>query len=206
MLVELPPVGTLVRLELANGLVLPSRVEDASDALLALARPTYIGDVEPPRPGDELGVHWTGRRGVCSLPAMFRSVEQGRVPQWHLEVAGSVEVVQRRRYVRAATAAPVSLQADDFVEGVRVGSLLDISEGGIRLRVTRSAGRTAEEVVVRLAIEGQVVDVPGTILRTEPHGSFEEVVVEFAEDHRAAATIRRFVYAEQARQRRAGAV
>ncbi len=203
---DLPEVNDLVRVQLDDELVLPSRVEDVRDGELVLAAPRYVGNVTPPSPGDALAVLWTVRRGVSGLPAEFVTGERAPVPVWRVRVVGTIEVVQRRRYVRAAVDQPVTLSQAKF-ESIRIGHMLDLSEGGIRLRLTRSREDSHEQVVVRLALEDDVIDVPGTILRVDEIGrGFEEMVVQFEDDHRQATAIRRFVFREQARMRRSGLV
>ncbi len=205
-MIELPEVNTLVQVEVAEGLILPSRVESVDGLDLVLAAPRYVGNVEPPKTGDFLAVRWTGRRGLSALPARFATTRRTNVAAWVVQVVGDIEVVQRRRYVRAPVGAPVTLTHPEY-DSIRIGHMLDLSEGGLRVRLTRNPADLDEEVVVRLAVEDQVIDVPGTILRAESiGGGFEEVVVRFEDDHRQANAIRRFVFREQARMRRAGLV
>ncbi len=204
MSIELPRVNDLVRVQLGDDVVLPSRVEDVSGMELVLAAPRYVGNVTPPSPGDPLAVHWTGRRGLSGLPAQFVAIERHAIAVWRVRVMGDLEVVQRRRYVRAPVGAPVTLAQPEY-DSIRIGHMLDLSEGGIRIRLTRNGNNINEQVVVRLALDDDVVDVEGTILRVDSlGGGFEEVVVQFDDEHRLATAIRRFVFREQARMRRTG--
>ncbi len=208
MELALPDVNTLVRIEVRDGLVLPSRVEEVDGRDLLLSAPRFIGNVVPPEPGDEFGIHWTGQRGLCAVPGEFVTALREPRPLWVVRVGGGVEVVQRRRYVREAVDGPVSFVAPEAeYDSVRVGSMLDLSEGGVRVRLTRNGGSSDDTVVVRMAIEGEVLSVAGTVLRVEPRsGGFEEVVVQFDEDHPHARATRRFVLDQQARRRRTGTV
>ncbi len=202
MSIQLPEVNTLVRVQISDDLILPSRVESVEGRELVLAGPRYVGNVQPPELGDDMAVLWTGERGICGLPAKFVAVERRHMTMWRVLVVGTVEIVQRRRYVRAPVEAPVTLSAPE-VQSVRIGHMLDLGEGGLRVRMTRNGARPSEDVIVRLALDDTVVDVPGTILRVDPlGGGFEEAVVQFEEDHRQANAIRRFVFHEQARMRR----
>lgn len=206
MKVELPGVNTLVRIEVEDGLVLPSRVETVEGPDLVLAAPTYVGNVVPPELGDVFAVGWTGPRGVCGVPADFVEMTRAPMALWRVRVAGGIEVVQRRRFVRAPVNGPVSFATGESeYDSVRVGSMLDLSEGGVRVRLTRTAAQADDTVLVRMSLDGDVVSVTGTILRAEnPERGFEEVIVTFDDDHPQASVIRRFVFAEQARQRRSG--
>lgn len=206
----LPEVNTLVRIALGEDLpVLPSRVEDVveagSGAELVVAAPSYVGDVQGPQLDGLVSVHWTGARGVCSAPARFLGVgrqEGCAVKVWRLRVVDEVTLVQRRRYARVETGAAVSVSAAD-VDTVRVGWVLDLSEGGVRCRIAPGAFTVDEPVEVRINLDGEVVTAVGSVLRAERReGAFDEIIVTFPEDHPAARLVRRHVLAEQARQRR----
>jgi hypothetical protein len=208
---ELPlAVNTLVRLDLGGEMpLLASRVEDVDDRDLLLAAAPHIGVSASPTPGSTLTVLWTGPRGVCSLPVEFRGVEMSTVRLWRVRVAGSVGVLQRRQFARVATGGAVSVEAvDSEVDGpldAALGWMLNLSEGGVALRVTAGTLTVGTRVHVRLSLDRELTEVDGEILRVAPSKEgFEEVAVAFTADHRAADRIRRFVMEEQLRQRRAG--
>lgn len=205
-MVALPEVRTLLRIALgANSPVLPSRVESADGADLLLAAASYLGDLTGPVVGSIVSLHWTSARGVCSLPAEFVGVERRGSKLWRVRPVGSVQLSQRRRFARVTTGGPLSLVGRDM-ETVRVGWLLDLSEGGLRCRIAPGAFAPSEPVEVRVSVDGDIVSLVGHIVRNQPpQGGFEEVIVTFPEDHPAAASMRRFVLQEQARLRRVAA-
>ncbi len=206
MSMELPKVNDLVRVELDDKLALPSRVENVDGLELVLAAPRYVGNVTPPSPGDPVTVHWTARGGLSGLPAQFVAANRTPMPVWRVRVRGEAEVVQRRRYVRMPVGAPVTLTHLGH-SSIRVGHILDLSEGGVRVRVSSDGSAVRDQVVVRLALDDEVVDIEGTILRAVAiGGGMDEVVITFEDDHRFATSIRRFVFRQQARLRRAGKV
>ncbi|RKS75603.1 PilZ domain-containing protein [Motilibacter peucedani] len=202
----LPELNTLVRVALGEGApVLPSRVEGVEGDDLLLAAPSYVGDVVGPRVGSTVSVHWTSARGVCSVPVEFVAAERSGIKLWRVRLNGGVEFSQRRRYARVTTGGPLSLAADDL-ETVRVGWMLDLSEGGVRARIAPGAFSSDEPVEVRLTVEGELVTLVGSVVRTAPPvGGFEEVTVSFPDDHHAADLVRRFVLQEQVRLRRLAA-
>lgn len=131
----LPPVNTLVRLTIGRGADVeddpvaanvPSRIEDVVEAEpvgkgfgrgggkgsathVFVALPHYRGDVDVPRPGTACIVTWVTSDGLYDLPAGFvERVSVGPVVYaWRLEVTGTAQRAQRRRYVRVAWTRPV---------------------------------------------------------------------------------------------------
>lgn len=204
-MVPMPEVNALVRIALGpDAPVLPSRVESIEGADLLLAAPSLLGDIDGPRPQAEVSLHWTAARGVCSLPVEFVGAERSRIKLWRVRLAGSVQLIQRRRFARVTTGGALSLVGG--MDTVRVGALLDLSEGGVRCRIAPGAFAAHEPVEVRISVDGQTMNLVGTVERTAPPvGGYEEVIVTFPEDHPAAATMRRFVLQEQARLRRLAA-
>lgn len=199
----LPDVNTLVRVVIDDdGLVLPSRVESVEGPELLVAAPSYVGDLSGPREGTELSVHWTSVRGVCSIPVQFVGAERAGIKLWRLRSAGSLEMIQRRRFARVETGGALSVVGPDL-QTVRVGWMLDLSEGGVRARMAPGNFGADDPVEVRINMDGEVVSVVGQVVRTlPPREGFEEVIVCFPEDHPAANAMRRYVFAEQARLRR----
>lgn len=199
----LPDINTLVRVALGDDApVLPSRVESIEGPDLLIAAPSYVGDLSGPREGAELSVHWTSVRGVCSVPVSFVGAERSGIKVWRVRLTGSLEMVQRRRFARVETGGALSLVGSDM-ETVRVGWMLDMSEGGVRARMAPGNFEADDPVEVRINMDGEVVSVVGLVVRTlPPVEGFEEVIVSFPEDHPAAGAMRRYVFAEQARLRR----
>src|SRR4051794_30843428 len=97
----MPTVNDLVRMELRDGIHMPSRVENVDGDRYAVATPSYVGDLERPEAGTEVMMLWTSPRGLYGVRAVFEHVERDRVSVWWLRVVGEIEVQQRRRFVRA---------------------------------------------------------------------------------------------------------
>nr|WP_231134892.1 PilZ domain-containing protein [Motilibacter deserti] len=125
---------------------------------------------------------------------------------WRVRPAGSIELVQRRRYARVEFNGALSV-VNSEVDTVRVGWMLDLGEGGVRCRVAPGAFKPDEPVECRLSVDGDVVVVMGSVLRAEkPVNGYEELVITFPDDHPAADLVRKHVFAEQLRARRAASV
>lgn len=206
MTTTMPTINTLIRVAVGEeGLLLPSRVEDVDGDDLLISAPSYVGDVNEPKLGEIIAIYWTHTRGVCSLPARFVAVERAPIKLWRLQAAGTMELVQRRRYTRVQAAGAVSL-VDNDVDVVRVGWMVDLGEGGVRCRLAPGSFSSDRPVECRLSLDGQVVVVPGAVLRSEPGpDGVEEVIVTFDEDNKACETVRKFVFAQQIIARRMAA-
>ncbi|RZS91581.1 PilZ domain-containing protein [Motilibacter rhizosphaerae] len=203
-MISYPAVNTLVRVGLGDDIpVLPSRIEDVDGSDVLLAAASYVGDLHGPQVGDTVSLHWTSARGVCSVPAQFLGTERRGMKLWRVRLEGTVELVQRRRYARVHTSGALSLVGGGDMDTVRMGWMVDLGEGGVRCRLAPGSFLPAEPVEVRLNVEGDVVTLLGSVVRSEPSGNgFDEVTISFPDDHPASDLVRRFVFQEQMRARR----
>ena len=238
-----PPVGGLVRVIAGEAHAWlgsagrASRVEDVTDAGIAIAAPRGPGDVEPPREGDEFELRWPAARGLQVLPV--RLVERGRdgVSLWWCEPVGGVLLQQRRAFVRAQASgsAPVRVVlrwsgpdagGDEHGAGGRAeGTLVDLSEGGLRVRLRGWPGGQDVPVLITLVVPEDAAPGPdgpggggpdvehelrGTALRgREPDGvvtavGVVDVSVQFEQPVPRADQLRALVFAWQRAERRAG--
>ena len=201
---DMAPVGALVGIELPDGTMLPSQVQEADGGDLALTAPSLIGDVLLPRPGDQIAVQWASGRGLWVVPAQLVAIEQGPAV-WRVRIAGDADVQQRRRFARAPVDGTVSLITESRPSKVRLGWLLDVSEGGLRCRFESDGDIAGDRVTVRFVVDDETVEIPGVLLRVDPAPqSMDVLVVEFQEEHKLAEKLRRFVMQEQLRRRREG--
>jgi hypothetical protein len=205
-LVELPGTDLLVDVLLADGRVHGARIVAADGYLLTVAATRLAAGVAPPSPGDQVGLRWVGRRGRYLAPCLVRSLHPVQFATWTVEAGGSVEIEQRRRFVRAPATGPIHLGAAEPDLGlVMLGQLLDVGEGGIRCRLVGGGIDPGQPVYVRLALDGELVALTGNVLRlggAGPDGAVE-MVVEFAADEQQAAAIRRYVLHRQRQARMA---
>ena len=202
----LPDVNTLVRVAIGeDSLLLPSRVEEVDSEEILIAAPAYVGDLAVLAAGDVISIYWTHSRGVCSLPAEFVRAERDRIRLWRLRPAGALEVVQRRRYTRVQAAGAVSL-VDNGVDVVRVGWMIDLGEGGVRCRLAPGSFSADHPVECRLSLDGELVVVPGSVLRADPGvAGSEELIVTFDVDSSVCDKVRKFVSAQHRLARRVAA-
>lgn len=222
-----PGVNANLTIAKAEAWNLPTRVEDVSDSMIAIAAPRLpAGLLEIPEDGEPFDVFWVGERGVLALPTVFRDRGIDNVRLWWLEVTGPVELRQRRDFVRAraATGWPVRVRLEWVLpeHGTAEGELLDLSEGGLRARMHVPSVPVQASVAILLTVaEGtdelhgptSGVDVTefdflGTVVRAvRTVGTGEitgttDVGVQFHETGRQSDDLRALVFAWQRLERR----
>ena len=219
----LPHVNSLVRVavdpEDLQGY--PSRVEAVATAALAavsaelgtvgvvgsrlaVAAPSFAGDLLTADEGLPVLVRWTVKNGVASVQAELERVEHGEVTTWVVRVTSAVEHLQRRRFARARATTPLHLvPLRDAPSPVLPGWVSDLSEGGLRGRVTGKV-TPGERVTAHVQLDelhlrtiGEVLDIRAS----GRHGELE-VVVRFEEPVREEDLIRRWVLRQQVLARR----
>jgi c-di-GMP-binding flagellar brake protein YcgR len=189
-----------------------SRVEDLGEGLLVVARPHGLPADEPFDSGTELSVAWADARGgVTVLPTrILTAYAEGTLQLWSLIVTGPASVDQRRRFVRVTATGPVVLRpgADDDTDETDAvtGSLLDVSEGGVRCAVRAGAADAFlagdSAVVAEFRLGAADFAVPGRVefLRPTTHPTeVEELVVVFDEPVADADALRKQVFAQELR-------
>ncbi len=199
---------------------------------LYVAAPWYPGNVEPIRPDTICLVFWTTDRGLVELPTAFggdTAVRDG-VLVWRLRVIGPAVRVERRKFFRVMLAMPLALQmlpnspsagarAATAGQGQRTtiaaaGDILveatsiDVSESGLRCLAPPPVLPVGSDVMVGLDIEQSRLRLRAEVIRSDPgpNGPRDpcETVLNFCDAAAYSDAMRRLVYAEQLRQRRAG--
>jgi len=176
-LVGLPQQDALVEAVLPDGRVHAARVVAVDEMVLTIAATRMSAGVAPPHPGDVLTLRWSGRRGRCAAPARLLAVDPVQFATWTLEAVGTVEIEQRRRFVRAAGSGQVRLEPADAgaaapgIDMVVVGQLVDIGEGGMRCRLAAGGLDPSQPVYVRLLLDDRLLTLTGTVLRLAGTGT-----------------------------------
>jgi hypothetical protein len=222
-----PGVNQLIRLTVGAGAdpsaepvarEVPSRVENVtmspgpsrrvpSTRILHVAAPSYEGDVEVPRPGTWCEVSWLTPTGVFEIGTVFdgRELVGPSVRAWRLIVSGPTRRVQRRRFVRVPWTAPIQIRVDNQVLS---GQCADLGEGGVRCLLPLPRLDTDVPVdAVLSGTEGLLV-LPALVLRSEEitigNGKKAQLALVFADPEAQGDVVRRLVFSEQLRLRRAG--
>ncbi|HWH01163.1 MAG TPA: PilZ domain-containing protein [Pilimelia sp.] len=201
MTAALPTLHQAVEIEIMGGESYPSRVEDEDGPRLTLAAPLHllVGDV--PAAGTEVTLRWAGTRGRHRVSGKVVGTRNDVVTTWVVETMGPVTTEQSRHYVRGGGGEPAQLRhlADDRPAEPIAGTVVNLSERGVRLRFREIDPAVQEPVAVRLVLDDESVEVEGTVLRIidAPAPQCRDVVVLFAASEHDATTIRRHVLRQQ---------
>jgi hypothetical protein len=203
-----PDVNALVLVAVGDGAPASSRVEDEAGGELALAAPRLTATQAVPVPGEPLRVSWSTARGLMVLPVVFSRGPEGSPAVWWVQPTGPAAVEQRRSFVRAGVHSPAHLDA--VVDGQQANlkvTMVDLSEGGARLIVESDEPPVSfgDPVSVRFGLDDEIVVLPGWARRCVAAGGgrrHSEVAVEFRQPVPVADRLRRYVFAQQLRERR----
>lgn len=223
--VVLPEINLLVRVTVGSSadpddppiaVDVPSRVEDVRPGkggskpvptLIYIAVPNYGGDVEVPEPGTAFSIGWLTPNGVFELPAAFHGRESvgPTVRAWRLGVSGPALRAQRRRFVRVPWTAPLTVQVGERTVS---GRTIDLSEGGVRCLLPPPALTRSTPVRVTLTYPDRTMILDAEVIRVQarvtPKGPLIETGLEFLDPDTYGDALRRLVFGEQLRVRRAG--
>jgi c-di-GMP-binding flagellar brake protein YcgR len=199
----LPDLRQRVHLRLARWSVsLPSLVEDILAGEILLAAPLDLAEGLAPEKSERLLVMWEDDGGPHTLPCSFAATVPRELPQWRVQPDGLARDDQRRRHVRASTDGKVTIVRD---QQAHAGTLLDLSEGGLRCRLedVEAVVGVGDLVscVVRLGLKE--LDLRGRVGQVHLEiGEPRVLAISFLDVSLTQADeLRRHVFAEQARAR-----
>ena len=204
-----PDLGDPIVLRDPEGREHPSTVRDLGNGLLVVAQPRDLPADEALGTGTDVTVTWADPDGVVLvLPTRILAVHgDGPVPRWSLAVTGPASTQQRRRSERTAASGPVAIRTvGDQQSHAVTGSLVDVSEGGVRCEVAAgSADRLLmgpPEVVAEFRLGTIDFAVPGRVEFLRPTANparLEDLVVVFDEPVSDVGALRKEVFALQVR-------
>jgi hypothetical protein len=209
----MPEVHRLVTIADEDGHEFCSRVEDVGDGVLVLARPLTLPLEHQFDIGRPLLVSWPDPEGLTgAIVRLVGTRAREHLGLWVTEV-DELYRQQRRQFVRVPALGPIELVAAGGEPGEPfphvAGHLLDLSEAALRCAL-RSADAEAvagaTNLLASFTLDGDRFTLPVTMLRAEPSRRDEQVlecVLTFRIDDREAAELRRRVFLEQLRLRRA---
>ena len=186
--------------------LLESRVEALDGSCLTLAAPTgAFGMPLLPSPGETVLVAWNTLRGYFERKGVVESSLRTPSPQMTVRPLGDVRRLQRRAHVRVPQLSPLNLILPN---GTLRVSLLDVSESGLRCVVKRPSPLGMDTIAnVTLDLNnGESVEVQCTAARMYAiDDEHLEVGLSFLGlDDRTANQIRKYVFAQQVRDRAMG--
>jgi c-di-GMP-binding flagellar brake protein YcgR len=127
-----PGIGQAVHLIAPSGASLGARVKDTSRSSFLLrldegdgASPFELLDDQ------RVSIEFTNRRGVCRILGTAESAAGGSALR--VDTVGTIELIQRRDYVRVEAFVPVTYNPDGVDGWVATAHTLDVSGGGFRI-------------------------------------------------------------------------
>jgi hypothetical protein len=204
----LPGLRERVHVRLGRWAVsLPSIVEDVTETDLILGAPLDLAEGQEPNAGERLLVMWEDAVGPHTLPCSFAAVVPRELPQWRVAPDGLAKGDQRRRHVRAATEGKATIVRD---QAAHAGTLLDVSEGGLRCRLAEVEALVGVGDLVSCIFKAgtRELDLRGRVVQVHLDlGEPRVLAVSFLDlTSSQADELRRHVFAEQARTRSRSAV
>jgi hypothetical protein len=227
----MPTVHRLITITDFDGREYCSRVEDVGEGILVFARPLTLPVEHQFAVGQPLLASWPDPDGLTlATVTLIETRIREHLGLW-VTTVDDLRRQQRRQFVRVPALGPIELMTTDGEPGRPfphvAGQLLDVSEAALRclLRTadaravtaapgtaapgTAAPGTAAPGLLASFALAETRFTVPATMLRTEPShkdDQLTECVLTFDIDEQDAAELRRRVFAEQLRLRRARAV
>lgn len=183
----------------------PTRVEDARPGAVVISRPTdAAGHPLRASPGEELVLRWTSESGLHEVTGVLQEVVDDPVPCWVVGARSLGPVVQRREGFRLPVRLPLTLRARSDGAATVEGTVCDLSEGGLGLRVpARAPLESGMAVEVVFMLDDGDVTAAAVLVRLGPPVDGERAGgARFDEPGDELATrIRRYVLQEQIRRR-----
>lgn len=201
---HLPRVEESVYLSVTDGAQCRLRVADVHDGLLSVSAPIAAG-VPTPDPDHTLLLVFVRNRVRHVIPVRLLGVTDGQSARWTLGPVGAPEPRTRRRFVRGGGGEPVHLWQPGGGEPlVREGTVLDLSEGGLRGRVPATSFAEGESLQVRAWLGDDLVVTAGHVLAVRPQAGSRwfEVIVEYDLPEQLARRLRRYLLAWEVAERR----
>jgi hypothetical protein len=204
-----PEVGDRVSVAVADGRGYQATVAASLHGVLSLTAPNapqipFAPELPDVQPGAGLLIAFVRNRVRYTQQAQLVGLSAGDL-RWLVRPIGVPQAQTRRRFVRGGGGGPVQLwRPNDGQLAIREGTVLDLSEGGLRGRVPRDVFVCGESVQVRAWFDGEPMQVVGEILTVRPCAGAPslDVVVEYSLPESVARQLRRYLFAWEAAQRR----
>lgn len=204
---SLPSVNALVEIVIKEQ-VSRSKIEDeGDDGVLTVAAPIGgAAETQPPAPGTEFELAWFDSNARYAVPVVLVDVTTGRQPSWLLRPVGEPELRNRRMYVRGGGGEEIEiLHSSGGMRITAIGKIIDVSEGGVRLWLSKCDFRPGDMVTVGFSLDDAAIDTGGKVLylrRPGQGGHGVDVVVTFKLKETTAKVIRRYLFQRELAERR----
>jgi hypothetical protein len=198
---DLPAINCLVDVVLLDGEIFHSRIEDISGLLITVGAPYGIRSEDVPVVGAGLEIAWVSGDRRHAVDMRLKSITREQPPRWELQVVGSVRLQTRRNYVRGGGGEGV-----EIVKGGQTytGRVMDLSEGGVRLRIREDRFERDDRVEVRLTLDDTMFPLNGKVLfvRWIPDSEGFDVIITYEPTEAVGRAIRGYVLRREMEERR----
>ncbi|MFC7527372.1 PilZ domain-containing protein [Actinoplanes sp. GCM10030250] len=204
----LPEAGTPVFLALGEGANFRSRLEAVEDGTFCVAAPLETAGPAAMKAGHEFQIFWAPPRTRVVLPVRLVEITDTMPFRWRLAPIGEPQVSNRREFVRGGGGAAVRLTAAEEERASEAdGMLLDISEGGLRCRISQTLPvRVGDDMEAVVWLGSGEVRITGKVhtVRPEDDGTGQQLILIFRTQEVVAQMIRQYIINwEMAERRRA---
>jgi hypothetical protein len=185
-----------------DGSTLSLTVTDVEGSVI-IVRPPTSAAVDS-RQVAQVGWH----KGAAWCVAFVREVQvPPTAASWNLVLDHEPTVLNRRRYVRGGGGEPVEVGELDARHGAVFvqGTVLDLSEGGVRCRLPSTALTSGDETTVHITLPEQELKLKGTVANVTRLTHGIEVILVFRDPtEREAQMIRKHLFQRERAERREG--
>ena len=148
----------------------PSKVADIDDEHIKILTPYSKGELIPVRKNLFLEVYYTDERAAYRFYTRVIQREREPLPALYLEQPSEVERIQRRDYFRLEVTEDIKYSRIDEegqqLEDYQQTKMLDISGGGIKMKLNDTVPPEGTEIRILLDIEAlQGIPVKGRIVQ-----------------------------------------
>jgi PilZ domain len=203
---RIPSVNDLVHVVVDDVRVYPSRMLDTDGGRLTVAAPMGAGDLDLPPVGADLELGWVDERSRYVVPVRLIGLTRDLPPRWQVEVVGEPQQKNRRLFVRGGGGEAVTIAAAGVLDPSKeiTGQVVDLSEGGVRCRVSTCRYAPGDSARVSITLKDRVIDATGHVLSVRSLGRDLgiDIVVTYELGESAAQALRRYVFARQLAERR----
>jgi c-di-GMP-binding flagellar brake protein YcgR len=189
-----PGIGQFVHVIAPSGASIDARVKDAGTSTLLLRLESGEQDPVGLLSEHRVSVEFTDERGVCRILGTAQAA--GGDSALRVDATGTVELIQRRDYVRVEAFVPVTYKPAGPDGWTVVAHTLDVSGGGFQI-ADAEALRLGDMMLFTLELgEGeQPLQAVATAVREAGEGSFGMRFVEILERERQRLV--RWVFARE---------
>lgn len=126
-----PGIGQSVHVIAPSGAMIDARIRDAGASTFLLRLDGGDGDPFELLADKPVSLEFTNRRGVCRILGNAKAVGGGSALR--IDATGTIELIQRRDYVRVEAFVPVSYKPDGPDGWTATANTLDVSGGGFQI-------------------------------------------------------------------------